>query len=144
MTGAALARPCDLPYGSLEPQPLTIPLVGKLGPNLREARLNLELSQEQVAERSGVHATDQWRGVRADEDRPDRNGCFDRARGKARLRHLVEVRGRSQASPVQGERPASPSHAEDGSPGTCDVHYRHAPVPAPGKMHKVNRVKRGD
>jgi transcriptional regulator with XRE-family HTH domain len=32
--------------------------VGKLGPNLREARLNLELSQEQVAERSGVHATE--------------------------------------------------------------------------------------
>jgi len=32
--------------------------VGKLGPNLRAARLNLELSQEQVAERSGVHATE--------------------------------------------------------------------------------------
>jgi transcriptional regulator with XRE-family HTH domain len=32
--------------------------VGKLGPNLREARLKLELSQEQVAERSGVHATE--------------------------------------------------------------------------------------
>jgi transcriptional regulator with XRE-family HTH domain len=32
--------------------------VGNLGPNLREARLNLELSQEQVAERSGVHATE--------------------------------------------------------------------------------------
>jgi len=32
--------------------------VGKLGPNLREARLNLEMSQEQVAERSGVHATE--------------------------------------------------------------------------------------
>ncbi|HET8956471.1 MAG TPA: helix-turn-helix transcriptional regulator [Solirubrobacterales bacterium] len=32
--------------------------MGKLGPNLREARLNLELSQEQVAERSGVHATE--------------------------------------------------------------------------------------
>jgi transcriptional regulator with XRE-family HTH domain len=32
--------------------------VGKLGPNLREARLNLELSQEQVSERSGVHATE--------------------------------------------------------------------------------------
>lgn len=32
--------------------------MGKLGPNLRAARLNLELSQEQVAERSGVHATE--------------------------------------------------------------------------------------
>ncbi|HYQ77494.1 MAG TPA: helix-turn-helix transcriptional regulator [Solirubrobacterales bacterium] len=32
--------------------------MGKLGPNLREARLRLELSQEQVAERSGVHATE--------------------------------------------------------------------------------------
>lgn len=32
--------------------------MGKLGPNLREARLKLELSQEQVAERSGVHATE--------------------------------------------------------------------------------------
>ena len=30
----------------------------KLGPNLREARLKLELSQEQVSERSGVHATE--------------------------------------------------------------------------------------
>lgn len=32
--------------------------VGKLGANLRAARLRLELSQEQVAERSGVHATE--------------------------------------------------------------------------------------
>lgn len=32
--------------------------MGKLGPNLRAARLKLELSQEQVAERSGVHATE--------------------------------------------------------------------------------------
>lgn len=32
--------------------------MGKLGPNLREARLKLELSQEQVSERSGVHATE--------------------------------------------------------------------------------------
>jgi transcriptional regulator with XRE-family HTH domain len=32
--------------------------VGNLGPNLREARKNLGLSQEQVAERSGVHATE--------------------------------------------------------------------------------------
>jgi len=32
--------------------------VGKLGPNLRAARLRLELSQEQVSERSGVHATE--------------------------------------------------------------------------------------
>lgn len=32
--------------------------MGKLGPNLRQARLKLELSQEQVAERSGVHATE--------------------------------------------------------------------------------------
>ena len=37
---------------------LTIPCVGKLGPNLRAARLKLELSQEQVAHRSGVHATE--------------------------------------------------------------------------------------
>jgi len=32
--------------------------VGRLGPNLRAARLELELTQEQVAERSGVHATE--------------------------------------------------------------------------------------
>jgi len=32
--------------------------VGNLGPNLREARLKLEMTQEQVAERSGVHATE--------------------------------------------------------------------------------------
>jgi transcriptional regulator with XRE-family HTH domain len=32
--------------------------VTKLGPNLREARLKLELSQEQVSERSGVHSTE--------------------------------------------------------------------------------------
>jgi transcriptional regulator with XRE-family HTH domain len=32
--------------------------VGKLGPNLRAARLKMELSQEQVADRSGVHATE--------------------------------------------------------------------------------------
>lgn len=37
---------------------LTIFCVGKLGPNLREARLKLEMSQEQVSERSGVHATE--------------------------------------------------------------------------------------
>jgi transcriptional regulator with XRE-family HTH domain len=37
---------------------LTIIAVGKLGPNLRAARLRLELSQEQVSERSGVHATE--------------------------------------------------------------------------------------
>jgi DNA-binding XRE family transcriptional regulator len=37
---------------------LTILAVGKLGPNLRAARLKLELSQEQVADRSGVHATE--------------------------------------------------------------------------------------
>lgn len=29
-----------------------------LGPNLREARLKLEMSQEQVSEKSGVHATE--------------------------------------------------------------------------------------
>ena len=40
------------------PAALTIFLVGRLGPNLREARLELELTQEQVAERSGVHATE--------------------------------------------------------------------------------------
>ena len=32
--------------------------MGRLGPNLRAARLELELTQEQVAERSGVHATE--------------------------------------------------------------------------------------
>jgi transcriptional regulator with XRE-family HTH domain len=32
--------------------------VGNLGPNLRAARKELGLSQEQVAERSGVHATE--------------------------------------------------------------------------------------
>jgi transcriptional regulator with XRE-family HTH domain len=32
--------------------------VGKLGANLRGARKKLGLSQEQVAERSGVHATE--------------------------------------------------------------------------------------
>ncbi|HEX3042591.1 MAG TPA: helix-turn-helix transcriptional regulator [Solirubrobacterales bacterium] len=32
--------------------------MGNLGSNLREARLKLEMSQEQVAERSGVHATE--------------------------------------------------------------------------------------
>jgi XRE family transcriptional regulator, fatty acid utilization regulator len=34
------------------------PRVGNLGSNLREARTRLELTQEQVAERSGVHATE--------------------------------------------------------------------------------------
>jgi transcriptional regulator with XRE-family HTH domain len=32
--------------------------VGDLGTNLREARKRLGLTQEQVAERSGVHATE--------------------------------------------------------------------------------------
>jgi len=32
--------------------------VGKLGSNLRDARKKLDLSQEEVAERSGVHATE--------------------------------------------------------------------------------------
>jgi transcriptional regulator with XRE-family HTH domain len=32
--------------------------VTNLGPNLREARLKLEMSQEQVSEKSGVHATE--------------------------------------------------------------------------------------
>jgi transcriptional regulator with XRE-family HTH domain len=32
--------------------------VGDLGENLRAARKRLELTQEQVAERSGVHATE--------------------------------------------------------------------------------------
>ena len=36
----------------------TIPWVGNLGSNLREARARLELTQEQVSERSGVHATE--------------------------------------------------------------------------------------
>lgn len=34
------------------------PCVGDLGTNLREARKQLGLTQEQVAERSGVHATE--------------------------------------------------------------------------------------
>jgi transcriptional regulator with XRE-family HTH domain len=34
------------------------PGVGDLGTNLREARERLGLTQEQVAERSGVHATE--------------------------------------------------------------------------------------
>lgn len=37
---------------------LTICGVGNLGVNLRSARKKLGLSQEQVAERSGVHATE--------------------------------------------------------------------------------------
>ncbi|MGC1165976.1 MAG: helix-turn-helix transcriptional regulator [Solirubrobacterales bacterium] len=32
--------------------------MGNLGSNLRAARARLELTQEQVAERSGVHATE--------------------------------------------------------------------------------------
>ncbi len=32
--------------------------MGNLGANLRQARKKLDLSQEQVAERSGVHATE--------------------------------------------------------------------------------------
>lgn len=36
----------------------TISAVGKLGGNVRAARHKLGLSQEQVAERSGVHATE--------------------------------------------------------------------------------------
>lgn len=32
--------------------------MGDLGTNLREARERLQLTQEQVAERSGVHATE--------------------------------------------------------------------------------------
>ncbi|MCW2988812.1 MAG: helix-turn-helix protein [Solirubrobacterales bacterium] len=36
----------------------TIPGVGNLGQNLRVARQRLELTQEQVADRSGVHATE--------------------------------------------------------------------------------------
>jgi len=31
---------------------------GNLGRNLRRARLDLEMTQEEVAERSGVHATE--------------------------------------------------------------------------------------
>jgi transcriptional regulator with XRE-family HTH domain len=34
------------------------PCVGDLGENLRAARKRLELTQEEVAERSGVHATE--------------------------------------------------------------------------------------
>jgi transcriptional regulator with XRE-family HTH domain len=36
----------------------TIRAMGRLGANLREQRMRLELTQEQVAERSGVHATE--------------------------------------------------------------------------------------
>lgn len=36
----------------------TIPGVGDLATNLKTARKNLQLTQEQVAERSGVHATE--------------------------------------------------------------------------------------
>lgn len=36
----------------------TIPGVGDLGSNLRAARKKLKLTQEQVAERSGVHPTE--------------------------------------------------------------------------------------
>jgi transcriptional regulator with XRE-family HTH domain len=36
----------------------TIPGVGNLGRNLRRARNQLGLTQEEVAERSGVHATE--------------------------------------------------------------------------------------
>jgi transcriptional regulator with XRE-family HTH domain len=35
-----------------------MPAVGGLGTNLREARLRLEMTQEQVAARSGVHPTE--------------------------------------------------------------------------------------
>jgi transcriptional regulator with XRE-family HTH domain len=35
-----------------------MPGVGSLGSNLREARKKLGLTQEQVAERSGVHTTE--------------------------------------------------------------------------------------
>jgi transcriptional regulator with XRE-family HTH domain len=34
------------------------PYMGDLGRNLREARERLELTQEQIADRSGVHATE--------------------------------------------------------------------------------------
>lgn len=36
----------------------TIPVVGDLATNLKAARKRLKLTQEQVAERSGVHATE--------------------------------------------------------------------------------------
>jgi transcriptional regulator with XRE-family HTH domain len=35
-----------------------MPAVGKLGANLRDARKKLGLTQEEVANRSGVHATE--------------------------------------------------------------------------------------
>lgn len=43
--------------------------VGTLGSNLREARKKLDLTQEQVAERSGVHATEVSR-IEADKRDP--------------------------------------------------------------------------
>jgi transcriptional regulator with XRE-family HTH domain len=46
-----------------------MPGVGTLGSNLREARKKLELTQEQVAERSGVHATEVSR-IEADKRDP--------------------------------------------------------------------------
>jgi transcriptional regulator with XRE-family HTH domain len=42
--------------------------VGNLGANLRAARKKLKLTQEQVAERSGVHATEVSRIERGKRD----------------------------------------------------------------------------
>jgi transcriptional regulator with XRE-family HTH domain len=47
----------------------TIRVVGNLGANLKAARKRLGLTQEQVAERSGVHATEVSR-IEADKRDP--------------------------------------------------------------------------
>jgi len=57
---------------------------GDLGRNLRRARLRLELTQEQVAERSGVHATEVSR-IEAGKRDP-------RVSTVARLAKAVEVK----------------------------------------------------
>lgn len=59
-------------------------MCGDLGRNLRRARLRLELTQEQVAERSGVHATEVSR-IEAGKRDP-------RVSTVARLAKAVEVK----------------------------------------------------
>ena len=59
-------------------------MCGDLGRNLRRARLRLELTQEEVAERSGVHATEVSR-IEAGKRDP-------RVSTVARLAKAVEVK----------------------------------------------------
>lgn len=47
-----------MPYGALGVERRRSSDVGDLGSNLKAARTKLGLTQEQVAERSGVHATE--------------------------------------------------------------------------------------